>query len=431
MLDISGDPEGFSGIWSVLASHTEQIRCLNFVCWGWLDIQKAANIMSRPLPLLHTLTINDSYEDPPLGETVTHPPLPLFSNATNLKELRLYSKSSLSPLLGQFTFPNLVSFYFSAMPLEDFLTSQLLDFLEASPMLQIVQMAITTFRSFEDIPQERVVVLPSVKSFALIMGDYKRVNGYDVAAHISCPSVRHTSFVHEGGHDWDALPGDIFPDPVDWSAVVSRYMRRPIEEVELKIETNTRLSCKLTFRPSDASIVEFSFITPDIYDNQVECWAPPLGLHSEVFTQAARTIRDHPQVKNIKRLHIYPGSRIWSPDLVKDIASQVRQLFESLDHLDEFFIYHGDLRPFFYCNDSNKNAEEQAVFPPTKELTISHPLLLSDEQLSDVATIAESQRAMGKPFGRVVIRGLALPAEVRDRLKQCVDGVKNVYEPVD
>ena len=64
-----------------------------------------------------------------------------------------------------FVFPNLVLFELSATPSADFSTSQLLDFLEASQMLQTVHIKIIARILPGGTPEGGIVILPNVKEF--------------------------------------------------------------------------------------------------------------------------------------------------------------------------------------------------------------------------------------------------------------------------
>jgi len=128
------------------------------------------------------------------------PPLPLFRNAINLKELSLPSEGAIH--LNHFAFPNLTILELSVTPeVEVFRASQLLDFLEASPMLQLVHIDIIADILLEGAPQERVIPLPNVVAFTLIVDDGGP--GYEIAVHISCPSVTHFAD--------NVIPREIFP----------------------------------------------------------------------------------------------------------------------------------------------------------------------------------------------------------------------------
>ena len=73
------------------------------------------------------------------------------------------------------------------MPEEGVQASELLKFLEASPVLQKVYMRIIAGILLEDVPQGKTVVLPNVRTFSLVVSD--GAPGYELAAHISCHIV--------------------------------------------------------------------------------------------------------------------------------------------------------------------------------------------------------------------------------------------------
>jgi len=205
-----------------LPPHTEQLKRISFERNHWKDIQSFSEINSGPLPLLRTLKIRAVEESNPDGpDTMTPPSLPLFRNAVNLKELILSSEGL--QFLNHFVFPNLTILELWVVPEpEGFRASQLLDFLEASPMLEMVHLTIYADILLEGVPHERVVVLPNLVAFTLIMEDGGP--GYDLAAHLSCPSARYTTLVHESNAD-DVIPQEIFPASVSWDAADNRRCR--------------------------------------------------------------------------------------------------------------------------------------------------------------------------------------------------------------
>ena len=149
---------------------------------------------------MHTLTIDftESHthitEEDDMDDLGSNPPsLPLFSDAVDLKALRFHSASFQSPFVLHSVFPNLVSFDLSMIKQGDFDASQLFDFLESSPMLQIVYIEVLAYIFLKEVPQERVISLLSVEKFTLIVGD--EGPGYAMAAHIHCPSARVTSMM--------------------------------------------------------------------------------------------------------------------------------------------------------------------------------------------------------------------------------------------
>ena len=178
------------GVITLLPPHIKQIRSLHFSWQSWADIRRFSELNSGPLPLLRTLKI-EYIED--ISPYAMIPSSLLFSNAVDLREFKLSSRYS--PFLNSFVFPNLTSFELSVERVEGFQASQLLDFLEASPMLRKVQMKIIADISFDDVPRERAVVLPNVKSLSLVVSDGGP--GYDLVTRISCPSVKKAILAYE------------------------------------------------------------------------------------------------------------------------------------------------------------------------------------------------------------------------------------------
>ena len=416
MLDISADDRDPAiNTWPLLSSHTEQIRCLHFVCHDWLKIKEFADIMSGPLPFLHALTINDKGPLNPYG--LPDSSWPLFSNALNLKIFRFHGVSEWSPPLDHFVFPNLVSFDFSANSDNPFETMQLLDFLEASPMLQTVQMTIVANTISEDIPQERVVDLPNVESFTLVLGDClsTRKLGYGIVGHISCPSVRFTSFVQMGDPTWDIPPVDLFPDSIAWDAIFSRYTTNTIEEVTLKITTYPSIGCEIVLQSPDASIIELRLKTSQENPQHIP---PTKEFHNIIFTQATRAILDYPQLKKIRRLRICHNFGVDTD--ASHISNDVRQLFGSLGHLDELEIYDCDVYPYLcHLNQTNDKVEEPMVFPSTKKLTVSNPTTLSVEQYLAILELEKPQDGLKQSVEHVEVN---ISADMQEMLGDCVRG---------
>jgi hypothetical protein len=421
-LDIIVSYEPPVSVMRLLSPHAEQIRRLSFVHNQLRDIQRFLEVNSGPLPLLHTLELFTLEENSPAGfGRMTYPSPLFFSNAVNLKAFRIHSSSMSSPPFNCFAFPNLVLFDLSASPLQRFSASRLLDFLETSPMLRTVHMKVTTEISLEGVPQDRVVTLPNVETLTLIVTDGRA--GYGIAAHISCPSARFTSLSHRR-ESIGVIPEEIFPPPVLWNAIVHQYTRSPVEEVTLDVRTASIVTCKLTLRSADSTILE-------LY-SKVAGFDLLLGeVHHEVFLQATRTIRNHPRIANTKRLHIRHSVRSTETTEVSRIANEVGQLFKLIGSLDELTIHHCDLRPYLCPFLPGHDAEEPAVFPPTKKLTISHPPCLSDadEQCTTAMVgLARSQHALGTPFECVVIRNNALLVEAEEKLGPWVGRVEYCEE---
>ena len=114
------------------------------------------------------------------------------------------------------------------------------------------------------------------------------------------------------------------------------------------------------------------------------------------------------------------------------MANEVGRLFKSVEPLDELTIYGCDLRayltPFPYPPEFY-DMDHPVVFPPVKELTISHPLRVYGEEKSITAIVglARSQHALGVPFERVTVRVEKLPAGMVEMLRPWV-GAADCYE---
>ena len=320
-LDIIVDSQVPVSTMALLSSNTQQMRSFSFSCNEWTIIQRFSQVISGPLPLLRALTIDTLHLDG-FDATLLHHQR-LFSNVVNLRVLRFHSKSLCSPSFTRFDFPNLVTFDFSTKPSQWFLASRLFDFLEASPNLRTVVMAIIGRISFEDVPRERIVVLPDVESFSLTMSDGGR--GYEIAAYISCPSARFTMLMHTI-HCY-TVPEEIFPTSVSWNAIVHQYTRSPVEEVTLELKIALAIVCKLTFRSSDETVIQLCFKV--VEDDNGFCLLSQ-EMQNEILTQSTRTVWWHPQLANIKRLWICHSFRfICSPE-DSHITDEIGRLFRSV-----------------------------------------------------------------------------------------------------
>ena len=412
---------------ALLPPHTKQIRSLDFTYNHWANIQRFSEVNSGPLPLLTTLKINAVNEFNLEGrDDMTPPSIPLFSNAVNLKEFFLESEGA--PFLGNFAFPNLTTFKLLAMP-EDFRLSHLLDFLEASPMLRTVGMKIVSNMVFGDIPRERIVVLPNVETFGIIVNDSG--SGYELAAHMSCPSARYTSLMHEPGIE-EATRQEILPTPGLWNAIVHQYSRSPVEEVTLKIQIapDPTIACSLTFRSPDATVIKLGFKVDGNDESDDE---PSEDMQYQVFSQASRIIRDHPLVANVRRLHIGHSSDFLSPIRRRLIAHEVGQILRATGPLEELTIDSCDLRSYllpFLDLPGPSGFEPPVAFPPVKVLTVLHPMPVSREEcMGVIVRLAKSQHALGVLLERVVVRRAELPNAMAEELRPWVGEVDCCEEP--
>jgi len=433
-LDIITNHNAPVGTITLLSPHARQIRSLNFTHNYWTDIQRFSEVSSGQQPLLHTLEINvvQGFWSVGRPDPMSPPSLPFFSNAINLEQFVLRSENFL--FLNHFVFPNLTTFELSTTAgWYRFQAADLLDFLEASPMLRTVDMKIIARILLDGVAQRRVVILPKVHTFSLVMDGGEP--GYDLAAHISCPSASHTSLIHEKTLD-DILTSqdirDAFPTIASWNTIVRQYTRNPAEVVtlEIKLPHNSIIACTLTFQSSDMTVIRLGLEVSG--DDKNEPQMPFGEMALEVFSQASRAVRNHPLLPEIKRLHITCGVFISEPIQLRSMANEVGRLFESVGPLDELTLRSFDLRsylPPFFDLPEFKDVDQSVVFPPIKELTISHPLMVDNEEecMAAIVELAKSQHALGVPFERVTVRVWELPAGMAEMLEPWV-GVADCCE---
>jgi hypothetical protein len=150
-------------------------------------------------------------------------------------------------------------------------------------------------------------------------------------------------------------------------------------------------------------------------------------MDCEVFCQALRTIGDHPLLSDVKRVQIryreYPNDF----DL-RRAASEFGRLFKNVGPLDVLTIYGGGpqsyLAPFLDLPDFT-GLEQPIVYPPIKELRITHPFMTwrRDECLGAIVELAKSQYMRGIPFKRIKFRTGILRVPIADRLRPWIDAV--------
>jgi len=420
------------GAVTLFSPHTAQIRFLSFVHNIWKDIQRFSEVNSGPLPLLHTLRINAVDELNLDGPNVMTPPsLPLFTGAINLKEFVLQSERS--PFLRHFVFPNLTKFQLLAQPAaEGFSALQLLNFLEASPMLRTVHMKIVDEILLEGVPQERVVVLPVVETFSLIVNDGEP--GYELAARVSCPSANHTSFMYERDVPSATLEEMfVFPTFVPWSAITRQYTKRPVEgvELEIKFSRDPTIACFITFRSFDATTLKLGFQINES-DEEEEFQMPFEEMHHKVFHQASRTIRDHPLLENIKRLDISHRALFVDSDHFLSLSEEVEQLFKSVGPLEELTTFGCDLSLYFGPFPEHPESHSPTALPPVRRLTISHPSYKRNKELcmAAIVELAKSRHALGIPFEHLTVAMERLPSVMAERLEPWV-GAADCHEEVE
>ena len=174
--------------------------------------------------------------------------------------------------------------------------------------------------------------------------------GYELAAHISCPSASHTSLTYEKYTEDIITDQDMFmfPTVASWNGIVPQYIRSPVEVVVLEIKHSQHfvIACTLTFRSPDMTVIKLGLeVSGNIGDGNglqmtLEEMAP------EVFSQATRTVRDHPLFPNIKRLHIGGGVFILDYAQLRGMGNEFGRLFETVGPLDELTPRGVDLHPY-------------------------------------------------------------------------------------
>ena len=411
---------------ALLSSRAEQIRHLKFMNTSWTDITTFSDVYSGPLPLLDTLDISTFGFHDAFNQTI-FPSHPFFGGAVNLKSFVLDSEET---YLNRFVFPNLVTFEVSASPIGGFNVSDFLNFLKASPTLQTVKVKAEMVSELVGNPQE-IVVLPDLDTFSLLAID--GVPMYDIATFISCPRARYTSLEYTV-EDYATTPHlEMFPSPISWNAIVHQYTKNPAGEAKLEIKhpdhCRETVGSSLTFRSSDSTTLFLCFHTPEPEEHEDVSLEE---TYYELFSQTYRNLQNHPQLSHIKRLHIRSRIIISESGPTLLLANQVGGLFGSLGPLDQLTLDSLDshiLIPFLDLLGS-KFLSQPIVFPPIRELTISHPSMgpIDEAEFADaIVELAKSQYERGIPFEHVTIRTRKLDTTVAERLRQWV-GVVDYFE---
>ena len=407
---------------TLLLPHVQRIKHLTFPLNYQSQIFTDSQVISGPLPLLRTLKISANYSDDPQSRPNTFAALPplLFRGAVNLEEFDFELDSAGS--LKSFVFPNLITFKLLTAPLVNFNASDLLDFLKASPMLQTVEVRIDWDMVLEDIPRE-LVVLPNVKTFSLsVSGAEQQV--YEPAVHISCPHATYTSLEQHIFDNHMTFDVEAFPRPGSCKTIVYHYSAGPVDEVTLEIggcQFPLVATYSLTFKSSDAAVVRFGFelgaSLEDLHMSHGE-------MDLEIFSQACWTIRNHPLLSHVNRLHIKDGSGSFGTDYGMRMADVLWDLLESLGPLDQLTFDGFGLQRLL-----PESSHVERVFPPVRELTISEECMFDDERrgVDAIVELAVSQHNLEKPFERIRIYARDCPMFIEVWLRQWV-GAVDFYE---
>ena len=431
-LDISTRGNIPASIIQLFPLHAQQITSINFGDTDWEDILQFFHANPGPLPLLRTLTLmgvknrGRDHTDP-----IIPPSISPFTNAVNMRDFTLHCFDWRSQL-SHFSFPNLTTFglYVSLEGAPTYRAAELLDFLEASPMLRKVSVTIIAGSiTLDGIAEERVLVLPDVKTFYLALMD-DNVAVYKLATHISCPSVKFARLVHERGDD-NQVPQLMFPPSPQLHAIVRQYAMDPIEEIVLELEPqyNPLISCSLTFRSPDASALGLKFKLSSEDGGQLEDLTFFEELQWTTFDYASATIQNRPHLHNLKRLLIRYKGIVDGLHELRYLASTFRELMKSMGPLDMLSISGWDphvyLTPFLDVEGFAHAEDSPSAYPPIKELKIFDPWTLhhKEECSSAIVKFAKSQHARGKPFERLELCMGELPPGMAEELRPWVGEV--------
>ena len=241
----------------------------------------------------------------------------------------------------------------------------------------------------------------------------------------------HERHVHGIATDHDIQ--DVFPAAASWNTIVRQYTRSPVESVSLEMKTfcGPTISCTLTFRSSDATVIRLGLEVSSYIDMPD---VPLEAVIQRVFYQASRTIQDYPLLHSAKYLHILYSIDDSGPGDLIDMATQVGRLFKSVGPLEELILHGCGLHPYltpFLGLPEFEDTKQLIAFPPIKRLTISHPSMVDEEEcMAAIVELAKSQNALGVPFERVTVRAEELPTGMREMLEPWV-GVADCCEEQD
>ena len=419
-LEISTDSRVSLSTIALLSPHAQQIKKLEFQNNSWTDILTFSEFTSGSLPLLRNLKIRNTQRDLPDRHSI----LPLFSGATNLEEFTL--QPGWVRLLDSFVFPNLNTFKLWTSQSDCFDPSHLFGFLEASPMLQTVELHIHRGIMSGTIPQEAVVVLPNVETFSLMEGEHY-LHPYGLATHISCPRAKHTSFEWFTCEDDVTSDLELFPSSIFWEMVTRNYTTSQVEGVTLEIKYNDSfLTHSLTFQSSDATVIKLGVC---VFDTKAEGGGSDLsyeGVRFKLFSQACQTIQGHPLLSHIKRLHIKGRAGISCANYLQRTAAVVVELLGSLGPLDKLTIYGCDPEIFLIPYMGSENWFQLGqVFPPVKELAISNVFISTKHCIDGLVQLAKEQHKQGKPFKCLTVHTweFTVPMTVTERLREWIGAV--------
>jgi hypothetical protein len=127
----------------------------------------------------------------------------------------------------------------------------------------------------------------------------------------------HIAVTRGGRRRYDPQSGDI-PPPVRGNAIVHQYFKKSGRGSHARDKTHFHdedlITCSLTFQSSDATVIKLGFSVSDMEHDEDELPMSLEEMSCEVFSQAFRTIRDHPLLSHVKRLHIkHDTDDLWIP----------------------------------------------------------------------------------------------------------------------
>jgi hypothetical protein len=272
-----------------------------------------------------------------------------------------------------------------------------------------------------NIPRE-TVVLPNIETLFLLVNE-DGLEVYNLAAYISCPHAKYTSLMRCIFDSCITHNLEAFHNPVLLETIVRQYSTSPAEQVTLEIRDDQFMAIityYLTFQSSNGTIIQLGFEVAGSGEEEGEFALSHEEMILKIFSQACRTIRDHPLLSHVKRLHIEDGTESFGAEYTIVIGDVVSGLFRSLGPLEELTIHGCDLRIFLapYLPEFEYT---EPVIPLVKELTISVTWVFDGQQCADaIVELAKSQHELEKPFERVMIRARGIPALTAKRLGQWV-----------
>ena len=228
MLDVLASGRTRAGTMDPLSSHTKQIRRLEFAWDGWANIKS----FCKSIPDRFRFCAPSPSMAPwkAAGKTATRwifPILPFFQRRQFTSTRTCTGHHSIHQSL------RLVSVHLMAARSGNFRPSQLLNFLDTSPMLQTVHIKFIGRIPFNDISRDRVIVLRSLETFTVVSTDGR--GDSEFATHTPCPSARSISIARKTRVS-DAVVVEILPATFYWDTYIRQSTRSPVEDVTIEMK---------------------------------------------------------------------------------------------------------------------------------------------------------------------------------------------------